>query len=103
MKPEEAKEALLNQIDLALCRIYPGNSIAHAQLHDFYDYISELSLNNLVFDWYITNKGNIDIEVVDGEVRVIKTCNQEPEQHHNEITIPNINDDLIRQAFDNQN
>ena len=103
MKPEEAREQLLNKIDLALCRIYPGNINAHAQLSDFYNYISELSLNHLVINWYITNKGNIDIDVIDDEVRVIKTDDQKTEQPYNEIIIPNICDELIRQGFDNQN
>ena len=103
MKPEEAREQLLNKIDLALCRIYPGNINAHEQLRDFYNYISELSLNHLVINWYITNKGKIDIEVIDDEVRVIKTDDQGTEQHNDEIVIPNIHDDLIRRVFDNKN
>lgn len=103
MNLEEAREQLLSQIELELCRIHVGNFDAPKKLQEFYDYVSSLHEDHFLFDWYITNKGNIDIDVTDGEVRVIKTDDQGTEQHHDEIIIPNIHDDLIRRVFDNQN
>ena len=49
------------------------------------------------------NNGGILIEYRDGEVCLFKSDHQETEHFYDEITIPNIHDDLIGQAFDNKN
>ncbi len=100
---EEAREQLLHQIELELCRVYEAGSEAPKKLQEFHDYVAELPINHLLFEWYLKNYGNATIEYRDGEVRVIRIDNQEPEQPHTEITIPNIYDDFISQALKNQN
>ncbi len=103
MNLEEAREHLLSQIELQMCRIHVGSPDAPKKLREFYDFVEGLPISHHLFQWYLMNSGKILIEYCDGEVRVIKTDNQEPEEPFTEIIIPNIYDDFIRQAFDNQN
>ena len=86
MKKEEAREQLLSQIELELCRIFPGNNNAHKELHEFYDFVSSLHIDNFIFSWYATHSDNIEIKCIDGEVRVI---NNEDQRQDNPINDTN--------------
>ena len=102
---EEAREQLLSQIELELCRIYPAGSNAPKKLREFYDYISELPVSNPVFIWCRLNAGNVRIKCIDEEVRIYR-ANAEDETPGNYITgksHPDALDDLIDQAFGNGN
>ncbi len=65
---DDAREQLLSQIELQLCRIYEAGSEAPIKLQEFYDYVTELPLTHFIFNWYFINYENIQIEVVDKEV-----------------------------------
>ncbi len=67
---EYAKEQLLSQIELELCRIYPAGSMAPEKLKEFYDHISELPPSNFIFDWYRVNAGNVNIQCIGDEVSI---------------------------------
>ena len=102
---EEAREQLLYQIELELCRIYPAGSKTPNKLREFYDSISELPLSNPIFAWYRLNAGNVRIECIDEEVRIYK-ADAEDETTNNYITgksHPDDLDDLIDQALGNGN
>ncbi len=49
---EEAKELLLSQIELELCRIYEAGCKAPEKLRECYDHMSELPPSNFIFKWY---------------------------------------------------
>ncbi len=95
----DAREQFLSQIELQLCRIYEAGSEVHNKLREFYDHIAELPLNHFIFNWYLINYENIQIEVVDKEVRIFKTNDSDSERSIDNIAM----DDLIIQVFDNQN
>ena len=69
---KNAREQLLSQIELELCRIYPANSMAPARLKELYDEIYELPLSDFVFDWYRLNAGNLRIKCIGEEVSIYK-------------------------------
>ena len=48
---EDAREQLLSQIELELCRIYPAGSDAPEKLKEFFDYIASLPIKHLLFEW----------------------------------------------------
>ena len=67
---EDAREQLLSQIELELCRIYEAGSKASEKLREFYDHIAVLPLTHFIFNWYLMNHENFQIEVVDKEARI---------------------------------
>ncbi len=77
---EEAREQLLSQIELQLCRIYPVNSDAPKKLHEFYDYVASLPIKHFLFEWYLKNSGKTSIEYLDGEVRLYRSDDKADEE-----------------------
>ena len=65
---EDAREQLLSQIELELCRIYPEGSEAPDKLKEFYDQISELPLSNIIFAWYRKYADKVQIRHLGKEV-----------------------------------
>ena len=102
---EEAREQLLSQIELELCRIYPAGSNAPKKLREFYDYISELPVSNPVFIWCKLNAGNVCIKCLDEEVRVYKADagDKIPDNYITGKSHPDALDNLIDQALENGN
>ena len=76
MTLEEAREQLLHQIELELCRILPGNSDAFQKYREFYDYVSSLQSDHFLFNWYAINRGKVEIKYIDGEVRILRIEDQ---------------------------
>ena len=72
MESREAKEQLLQQIELELCRIHDANSDAPKKLWEFYEYVENLPTTDLIFQWCLLNSGNIRIGFIDGAVQVCK-------------------------------
>ena len=101
---EEAREQLLSQVELeATCRIHKFGSKAPETLMEYYNRIAELPLSNPIFAWYQTNEDNFRIECIDDEVRIYKDEDDSPEDFISGIPGPNALDDLIDQAFENEN
>ena len=102
---EEAREQLLSQIELELCRIYPAGSKAPEKLKELYDSISELPLSNPIFEWYRLNSGNVCIKCIGEEVRIYKTDAEDetPDNFTTGKSHPDALDDLIDQALGNGN
>ncbi len=69
---EDAREQLLSQIEMELCRIYPAGSEAPDKLNEFYDHISELPLSNFIFGWYRINADKVQIRYIGEEVCIYK-------------------------------
>ncbi len=76
---EDAREQLLSQIEMELCRIYPAGNMAPDKLKEFYDYVASLDISNPVFSWYLMNMGRIRIQsivqIVHGRMTNIKKYN----------------------------
>ena len=102
---ENAREQLLSQIEIELCRIYPAGSEAPAKLKEFYDHISELPVSNIIFTWYRINAGNVCIKCIDEEVCIFKTGNEDETPINFIIgkSHPDDLNDLIDQAYKNGN
>ncbi len=56
---ENAREQLLSQIELELCRIYETGSKVSEKLREFNEHIAELPLTHFIFNWYLINYENI--------------------------------------------
>ena len=100
---EEAREQLLSQIELELCRIYPVNSKAPKYLREFYDYIASLPIKHFLFEWYLKNLGKTSIEYFGGEVRLCRSNGKADEDIHTDSTSDDDIDNLIGQVLDNNN
>ena len=74
---ENAREQLLSQIELELCRIYDANSKAPEKLQEFYDHITELPLSNLIFAWYRKNADKVQIRYIGEEVCIYKADHED--------------------------
>ena len=96
---EEAREQLLSQIELQLCRIYDVGSEVPKKLQEFYDYVEALPINHLVFEWYLKNHENAAIEYKDGAVQVSRITDDACDQINEGDEI----DELIWKAIDNRN
>ena len=70
MTLNDAREQLLSQIELELCRIYPAGSKAPDKLREFYEYVSELPSSSFLFAWYRINTDNVHIECINDEVQI---------------------------------
>ncbi len=82
---------------------YPINSEATEKLNEFYNETAALPISHPIFHWYLMNYGNIQIEYRDGGINLYKTDDQEPEPFTDDTIMIDEVDDLIDQAFDNQN
>ena len=104
IKLEVARAQLLSQIELELCSIYHEKSNAPVKLREFYDYVSELPLSNIIFAWYRINLGNVCIKCIGAEVRIYKSDVDEPD-HNYDIGKSHFDalDELIDQSFENEN
>jgi hypothetical protein len=96
---EDAREQLLYLIELELCRIHYSNSDAPKELQEFYDYVEALPISNLLFQWYLMNKGEISIEFIDGAVQVRKIKDDEGSEGMGNEGI----EDVIWDVFENKN
>lgn len=72
MNLEEAREQLLRQIELQMCRIFESGSDAPKKLQEFYDYTEALPINHMVFEWYMNNQGNVQIKYQDSEIQICR-------------------------------
>jgi len=98
---DEAKEQLLSQIELELCRIYE----APEKLQEFYDHITELSSSNFIFAWYRKNADKVQIGYTGEEVRIYKPDAEDetPDNYIRGESHPDALDELIDQALRNEN
>ena len=101
----EAKEQLLTQIEVELCRIYDANSKAPAKLQEFYDHITELSSSNFIFAWYRKNAGKVQIRYIGDEVCIYTAehADESPSGYIVGIDGPDALDELTDQALGNEN
>ncbi len=72
MTLEEAREQLLNHIELQLCRIYEAGSEAPIKLQEFYNEIAALPITHALFEWYRSHIDEIKIECIEDEVRIFR-------------------------------
>ena len=101
---ENAREQLLSQIEMELCRIYPAGSKAPEKLEELYDMISELPLSNFIFNWYRVNADKVLIRYIGKEVCIYKADDDDDlpsgyivgNDDHDAL------DDLIDQALGNE-
>ncbi len=102
---EDAREQLLSQIELELCRIYTAGSMAPEKLKEFYDHISELSLSNIIFAWYLKYADKVQIRYIGEEVCIYLADNENdlPSGCIVGIDGPDALDELIDQALGNEN
>ena len=102
---EDAREQLLSQIELKLCRIYPAGSDAPEKLKQFYDHISVLPLSNFIFAWFRKYADKVQIRHLGKEVCIYLADNDDdlPSGYIVGIDGPDALDDLIDKALDNNN
>ncbi len=102
---EDAREQLLSQIAMELCRIYPAGSMAPDKLKEFYNHISELSLSNIIFAWYRKYADKVQIRYIGEEVCIYKADAEDdlPSGYIVGIDGPDALDELIDQALGNGN
>ncbi len=102
---DEAREQLLSQIELELCRIYPAGSSAPGKLKEFYDHISELQLSNFIFAWYRKYAEKVQIRDLGKEVCIYLAENEYdlPSGYIVGNDGPDALDELIDLAFWNGN
>ena len=105
IKLEEARAQLLSQIELELCRIYREKSNAPVKLREFYDYVSQLPLSNIIFAWYRINSVNVCIKCIGEEVCIYKSYVEDETHHNYDIGKSHFDalDELIDQSFENEN
>ena len=101
MTLEEAREQLLQQIELELCRIHVGNSDASQKYREFYNYVSALQTDHFLFNWYTRNSGNIQIKYIDSEVRLIKNEDERQDKSINNTNIELV--EIVLDAFTKRN
>ncbi len=102
---EDAREQLLSQIELELCRIYEGGSEAPKKLQEFYDHVAALPLSNFIFNWYRINADKVQISYIGEEVCIYLADNENnlPSGYIVGIDGPDALDELMDQAFDSKN
>ena len=105
MTHSDAREQLLSQIELELCRIYDAGSEAPKKLRELYDHVAALPISNVIFDWYRINADKVQIRYIGEEVCIYLADNENdlPSGYIVGIDDPDALDELIDQALGNGN